>query len=171
MGDLARLAQRTSREELEARFGPAVLVGSAQLAGLFDDDGDEEPAWVYMTRETMPLRESSERPPPPGADSRVYGIVKRGSGAFADTVLVGRASSNDVCVDDPSVSKLHARITRAEDGMLSLHDAGSKNGTFRDGEPVREPVELGDGDRVRLGDRRFTFRRLGVLLDELERGL
>jgi putative peptide zinc metalloprotease protein len=46
----------------------------------------------------------------------------------APTTTVGREPDNDVVVDDPSVSRHHARITRTAGGF-HIEDLGSSNGT------------------------------------------
>ena len=66
-----------------------------------------------------------------------------------DRVVVGRDPSCEVVLDDKSVSRRHASIERRGDGWAVV-DQGSANGTFIDGEPVREAPLL-DGQEVRLG--------------------
>ena len=39
-----------------------------------------------------------------------------------------------------------------------LQDLDSKNGTWKNDAPVREAVELIDGDRIRIGGVPLTFR-------------
>ena len=81
-----------------------------------------------------------------------------------DTVI-GRARSNPVWLNDEGMSRVHSRITRRGDGYY-LEDAGSTNGTSCQGEPVREPRRLRDGDRIAMG--RGTLLRF-ALQDEVER--
>lgn len=40
-----------------------------------------------------------------------------------------------------------------------LEDSGSKNGTFLRGKKLTGPVPLKDGDEIRLGSIRMTYRR------------
>ncbi len=59
---------------------------------------------------------------------------------------VGRSEDNDVVVSDPSVSRRHARLSRADggDGFV-IEDLGSTNGTLLDGAPIdRERIEGGE---------------------------
>lgn len=72
-----------------------------------------------------------------------------------DNVL-GRSGEGIVEIDDSTVSRRHARLHVGN--ALMLEDLGSKNGTFRGNEPVTKPVLLQDGDVIRLGSARFTFR-------------
>jgi len=71
---------------------------------------------------------------------------------FAQTVLVGRSSTNDVVLAHSSVSKLHARIQLSRD-CLVLSDAGSSNGTIVNGDQLRagEGATLASGDLLRFG--------------------
>ena len=63
---------------------------------------------------------------------------------------IGRGRQADVMVDDPSLSRLHARIAVDQDGQLSVDDLGSTNGIFVNGvEQLSAYVMLGDS--VRFG--------------------
>ncbi len=67
----------------------------------------------------------------------------------ADRVGIGRSRDNQLVIDDPTVSNVHAAFTLAANGALWLADLGSRNGTFVNS------VRLGPGDKsiVRAGDR------------------
>ena len=52
---------------------------------------------------------------------------------------IGRVHDCDLRIENMSVSRLHARLNRSEDGWL-LSDLGSHNGTRVNGWLVREPV-------------------------------
>jgi len=71
-------------------------------------------------------------------------------------VNVGRADYNDVVVPDPSVSTSHAKLQRRE-GVWVLVDLDSTNGTFVDGERVKDEAPLAPGAVVRLGDVQLVF--------------
>jgi DNA-binding winged helix-turn-helix (wHTH) protein len=68
----------------------------------------------------------------------------------AGETIVGRDPGASVCIDDPSVSRRHARIVLSEAGA-TLEDLGSKNGTFLGEARVQMPMPLSDGDSVRIG--------------------
>lgn len=63
----------------------------------------------------------------------------------------------DVTIDDRTVSRLHASIERVNGGWV-VEDLGSTNGTYVNGERVRSPKALHDGDELRLGSTRLVFR-------------
>ena len=61
-------------------------------------------------------------------------------------------------LDDPSISPLHARIKRTEDGVFHIHDHGSVAGTWVNFEPVtREGRRLRHGDRINFGQLMYRF--------------
>jgi len=66
------------------------------------------------------------------------------------TVNIGRAESNDLVLDHPSVSRHHARVSVLPGGTTLLHDLGSLNGVFANGQQIREH-RLADRDRVNIG--------------------
>ena len=74
---------------------------------------------------------------------------------------VGRSQENDITVNDPNVSRRHARISRADDGFV-VEDLGSTNGTLLDGAPIdRERID--GGDELTFGQTTARFvRRIDV---------
>src|SRR5262249_44144333 len=68
---------------------------------------------------------------------------------------IGRGSSNHIAVSDPSLSRKHCLITRAEAGF-TLTDLGSSNGAYVNGVPIQERA-LEHGDQIALGDSVFLF--------------
>lgn len=76
---------------------------------------------------------------------------------LGDTSLsIGRSSHNDLCLDDPGVSRIHARIEKMYQGYFII-DAGGKNGTFVNDVRIVEPKLLQKGDCVRLGSSRLIL--------------
>lgn len=64
-------------------------------------------------------------------------------------LLIGRDSSCDIVIPVREASRYHARLIKDEQGVL-LEDLDSKNGTFRNGERIEEPIYLLDGDMVQI---------------------
>ncbi|WP_376793733.1 FHA domain-containing protein [Thermogemmatispora sp.] len=85
---------------------------------------------------------------------------------------VGRASDNQIRLNDPQVSSHHAEF-RAEGGGYSLVDRGSTNGTFVNDRrlPSQVPQRLNPGDRIRFGETVFTYEVTGVGSEAEERTL
>jgi two-component system, cell cycle sensor histidine kinase and response regulator CckA len=71
---------------------------------------------------------------------------------FDGSATIGRSPDATVMVDDPGVSRLHARVRRSGLGSFEVEDLGSKNGTFLNGARVEQaPASL--GDKIRVGPR------------------
>ena len=70
-------------------------------------------------------------------------------------LTLGRSAPSNVLLDSPLVSHLHARLERTPDHLV-VSDLASSNGTFVNGQLIREPVELADGDTLSIaGSRQF----------------
>ncbi len=71
---------------------------------------------------------------------------------------VGRRPSNAIAVPDPYISGSHAVIT-SEEGVFTLTDLGSTNGTFVNGDKLEPnaPRELSDGDEVMFAQVSLRF--------------
>ena len=77
--------------------------------------------------------------------------------------LIGRASDCDLMLEDSAVSRQHVKI-RIEGApptlRFMLHDLATDNGTFVNG-TRQTPVELHNGDIIRIGRTELTFKHLG----------
>jgi signal transduction histidine kinase len=72
---------------------------------------------------------------------------------------VGRARHNDIALNEPSISKLHARIDY-QDGRFFVEDAGSLHGVYVNAAKVRR-AELTPGAQIQLGNVTLKFSFLG----------
>ena len=74
---------------------------------------------------------------------------------------VGRASDNELTLNDASVSKIHAALLMTGEGTLLVADTGSTNGTYINGRRIAygESRPLEDGDVVGFGDVEVRLRR------------
>jgi hypothetical protein len=74
---------------------------------------------------------------------------------------IGRVSDNDLHLDHPSVSKIHAAILMNKEGTLLVADTGSTNGTFVNGRRISygEARQIEAGDVVGFGDVEVRFRK------------
>ncbi|MGH7293570.1 MAG: FHA domain-containing protein [Polyangiaceae bacterium] len=73
--------------------------------------------------------------------------------------VIGRSLDCNLTIEDPLVSRQHARITVDDDGG-SVEDLESRNGVRVNGATIRGPTRLADGDRVRIGTQDFVFCRV-----------
>jgi hypothetical protein len=70
--------------------------------------------------------------------------------------IIGRSLDCHLTLEDPLVSRRHARIVVDESGAR-IEDMGSRNGVRVNGAVIREPLALRNGDRVRIGTQDFVF--------------
>jgi hypothetical protein len=90
----------------------------------------------------------------PGGDLEV--------GVAEGRLTLGRGDRADVRIDDESLSRVHASVSREGDAVW-VCDEGSTNGTFVNGEPVPdEGFSLSDGDEVLLGESTSISVRVGA---------
>ena len=69
---------------------------------------------------------------------------------------IGRHDTNDIPIPEQTVTGKHAKII-LENGIITLVDLGSTNGTFVNGVRIRSH-ELKSGDRFRLGNVEMTLK-------------
>jgi FHA domain-containing protein len=70
--------------------------------------------------------------------------------------IIGRSLDCHLTLEDPLVSRRHARIVVDEAGAR-IEDMGSRNGVRVNGAVIHDPVSLRNGDRVRIGTQDFVF--------------
>lgn len=79
-----------------------------------------------------------------------------------EELTVGRATNRanwEIALQDPSVSRPHAKLKLENGGVWHIHDLGSANGTLVNGKPVVEGGQaLHDGDIVAFGATLALFR-------------
>ncbi|HSK63562.1 MAG TPA: FHA domain-containing protein, partial [Pyrinomonadaceae bacterium] len=74
---------------------------------------------------------------------------------------VGRASDNELTLNDASVSKIHAALLMTAEGSLLVADTGSTNGTHINGRRIAygESRVIEDGDVICFGDVEVRLRK------------
>jgi hypothetical protein len=83
-------------------------------------------------------------------ECHVVRVRKRTWQTSSPAVTVGRAPEQDIPLQHPSVSKLHATLELdAKD--LYVTDVGSLNRTFVNGEPITMRTRLQPGDSIKFG--------------------
>ena len=76
---------------------------------------------------------------------------------------LGRSPDNDFRIEHPTISAFHCEIELA-DGMLLLRDCNSTNGTFVEGQPVKEAT-LTTGQNFALGDVELFVENTDVKIE------
>ena len=102
-------------------------------------------------------------------DSRAKGVaslvVRSGSQAgqafplSEQVTRLGRHPDSEIMLDDITVSRRHAEVTRTADGYI-VSDAGSLNGTYVNGQRV-DQTRLANSDELQVGKFRLVFFELG----------
>ncbi len=89
----------------------------------------------------------SHAPPMENSYSAASVVMRAGEKPI---IRIGRAPDNDIVLDAPGVSRYHATLTYTAAGQPIIADLGSTNGTFVNGEPVREPRQTSERDLVSI---------------------
>jgi putative nucleotidyltransferase with HDIG domain len=95
------------------------------------------------------LKEFCFRPVTEGPDRPVICVSP------GQTKVIGRSADVDAVVDEPSLSRQHARLSMAQDGVVTVEDLGSTNGIFVNGSQ-RRVATIVPGDRICLGAVEFN---------------
>jgi pSer/pThr/pTyr-binding forkhead associated (FHA) protein len=88
-------------------------------------------------------------------------LVLKGAGVGGRYLLdasetkIGRDINNEICLDDITVSRSHAIISKSSDGY-SVKDLGSLNGTYLNAVSVRDS-KLSHGDEIQVGKYHLTL--------------
>uniref|UniRef100_UPI00029AAF7A FHA domain-containing protein n=1 Tax=Streptomyces somaliensis TaxID=78355 RepID=UPI00029AAF7A len=154
----------------------AVASGVAAAAAGPDGAAGSGPVVLYAGRERLDLQRCALGEPPlvdgavlalqapaddapadGGAVARLHVVAGPDAGGVhllhPGHVRVGRSADADVPLDDPDVSRLHCEVAVGEDGLVTVADPGSTNGTALDGRPVGpRPVRLPAGALLRVGE-------------------
>ncbi|MDJ1135708.1 FHA domain-containing protein [Streptomyces iconiensis] len=90
-------------------------------------------------------------------------VVRRGPNSGSRFLLdgelttAGRHPESDIFLDDVTVSRRHVEFRRGPDGVFTVADVGSLNGTYVNRERIEAGVPLGNGDEVQIGKYRLVF--------------
>ena len=129
-------------------LGTIVAAFALAVWALRDPDAARTPSTVVAGQATLVRVRASL----PGRPAR--------TAQLGDGATVGRAPGCDLVLDDPTVSKHHARIRCDESPQIE--DLHSTNGTYVNGRPVDGPTALRRGDRIALGAAKIVFLGLAV---------
>jgi pSer/pThr/pTyr-binding forkhead associated (FHA) protein len=84
--------------------------------------------------------------------------------AVENVVTIGRVADRDISIDDGRISRLHAEVVLRE-GMLTVEDKGSSNGTKVNGTAVSGATPLSHGDAVAFDVHVFLVELDGQPID------
>ena len=143
---------------------PASRRGEIRVAAnVVDDRGERlrDAEVMPAGSDTMVFARPSEQAAPDSARRAYLLVSTRGSRSVqfdlgGSVIGIGRASDNDVIVDDPMVSRHHCQL-KLQHGAYGFTDLGSRNGSTVNGQPVTQ-IALGPGDVIRIGDTEIEFQ-------------
>lgn len=160
------------------RFEQAGAALATELKTVVRENADERgwglvgpPEIVFETGEGLKkgdftceasLVEGAEKVEPAAPSARPTVVVHEDGGSRTvplskEIVTIGRLAECDVVLKDKGASRRHAQI-RTKDGVATLTDLGSTNGTRLNGQTVQTRA-LEDGDRITIGTTTLEFRR------------
>lgn len=157
-------SRAVSKRELLEKLWPSTFVEETSLAGLAAEirrvlgDSASEPSYLrtmhrFGYRFVGDVVETSV----PAQGTRASLVFEnRKSMLLEGANVIGRAPDATIQCDVTGVSRHHARIVVAKDGA-TLEDLDSKNGTYLQGKRITS-APLTDGDEIRIGTARLTFR-------------
>jgi len=152
--DLLKLASECGMDEFGGVIDCPYLVATGTLAGKLESG--------EVTKESGFLKLPSGNPAHTlGGKNPLAGQVVAVRKLMRDDpsrIYVGRASGNDLVIDDRSISSRHAWFERQGEALV-LADAGSRNGTFVNLAkcPKGEMQAVKDEDVVTFGRVSFQF--------------
>ena len=128
-----------------------MFVGQRRVSSVDIHDGQTihvgDPDGPLLTFELGPVPQPDDRP--------TTRLQRPHEPETVVSTRIGRASDNDVVIPDVLASSHHASLVSTPRG-IRIEDAGSANGTFVNGEPVKDAV-LKDDDVVTIGNVDFVF--------------
>ena len=157
---------------LSLEVKPDYFTEGVRLLVSFDrfSDDDNEAGVNLMPGKTSEAADPEEAAPkeidyPFEATYSINGVERSRTLTFRNGTRrsVGRTKENDLSIEDPSVSKIHASLT-ANGGQLVVGDTGSTNGTFVNGERIAygKTAPVGDGENVTFGTVNVRFKSVNI---------
>ncbi len=84
----------------------------------------------------------------------------------SDHTIIGRATSCDIHIPDPEISRQHARVVAQGAGTYAVEDLGSTNGTFVNGRRGSSLTPINHNDTIDLGEAlQFVFEAVSDGMD------
>lgn len=111
---------------------------------------------------TAPMTKSLENTPEIRPVYLVFEFERRAYPIGTDTFTIGRASSCDIVIREPAVSRVHAKLSRTAEGV-TVKPFGATP-TIINGLPAPGETLLHHGDEVDIGSAKLTFNEISLPL-------
>jgi len=133
---MTKHSQIESADDRQSSGGDATAI----LAGMHSETARQLTRWVLSGRHSD--------------DASVHQVA-----LSSPRFSVGRHPDNNLCLDNQTVSGRHAEMICIQDDIF-VRDLNSTNGTFLNGERVKDIAGLRNGDVVQFGNAVYTIRQL-----------
>ena len=146
-------SDKSADKIIEHDLTTTIHIGSREIAGKIPADRLQE-SLAKLNEEEKAIVSKL------GSDDGML-IVHRGpiKGArflLSDIATIGRSPESEIFLDDVTVSRKHAIVSRLHDQAFHLKDLGSLNGTYINGSSTLE-VTLLPGDEIQIGKFHMLF--------------
>jgi hypothetical protein len=150
-------AKSMSKEEFLDKYKHPFIVHYSSEAGT---KINHEIAFSTVTAQNLAsiVRQQTQAENANKAIDALYEVSKTDRNPFASKIIVGRTSTQDIVIEDLSISKFHAYF-EIKDGEFTICDRGSTNGTSLNSVPLTAsvPKPLKDFDIISFSTITFTF--------------
>ena len=103
------------------------------------------------------MQQAAQAPARSNTQARLVDAANNRSYALTSARMrIGRESTNDIVVRDINASRSHAELRLGQQGVWSISDLGSTNGTYVNDRKVSS-CNLSEGDRITIGTTLLTF--------------
>ena len=74
-------------------------------------------------------------------------------------ITIGKDPSNDIKLDDLSVSRFHMQLYIKDESTIIAIDLGSTNGTYINGNKITQPTQLNFLDILKVGNKLINWQQ------------
>lgn len=111
---------------------------------------------------TAPIIKPLENSLDPRPAHLIFEFERRAYPIGAEPFTIGRASSCDIIVREPAVSRIHAELNRTPEGVVVTPFGATQ--TIINGLPAPGDTLLHHGDEVNIGSAKLTFNEISLPL-------
>jgi DNA-binding winged helix-turn-helix (wHTH) protein len=166
---IADRSRAVSKAELMQCLWPSTFVEETNLAGLVAEirralqDPAPDPRFVrtvygFGYRFIGDVAVGDSQAAPPAGRVKLYLVTDQHEMLLMDGAnVIGRAEDATIRIDSPGVSRYHARVL-VSDGVATLEDVQSKNGTYLNDTRLSASAPLSEGDEIKVGRVVLIFR-------------
>ncbi|QPP11051.1 FHA domain-containing protein [Streptomyces bathyalis] len=126
----------------------------------------QQPMHPHPQQGRIPQQGAPRQSPPPSGQGGDRSPTTFHQLSLGRVMRIGRALENELVVSDLQVSRHHAEFRASPDGRFEIHDLGSHNGTYVNGQPLPKSGSTVITPQDTVGVGHSTFRLVGDRLEE-----